>query len=72
MADYEVLASGCEPFPNCPKVALGAGGLVAIVGELITDPTALAALGVGPGEAAVQISETLYCAGHEGLAGHAV
>ncbi|MGH4019259.1 MAG: hypothetical protein ACRDT0_08490 [Pseudonocardiaceae bacterium] len=69
MADYEMLASGCDPDPACPKVTRGTPGTVAIVGELITDPTALAALGVGPGEAAVQITEALYRAGHDGLGG---
>jgi len=56
--------------PDCPKVARGAAGVVAIVGSVITDPKTLAALGVGPGEGAVQITETLYRAGHDGLADH--
>ncbi len=72
MANYEVLTSGCDPYPNCPKVARGAGGMVAIVGELITDSAALAALGVGPGEAAVQITETLYRECHDRLAEYVV
>ena len=67
MFDYEVIASHCDPYPQCPKVARGTPGRVAVVGEAITHPEALAALGVGPGEAAVEITETLYRAGHEGL-----
>ncbi|MGH3521324.1 MAG: hypothetical protein ACRDU4_00525 [Mycobacterium sp.] len=45
----------------------GASGSVAIVGRVITNPEALTALGVGPGEGAVEITEELYRAGHEGL-----
>lgn len=41
--------------------------MVAIVGPAITDAETLAALGVGPGEGAVEITETLYRAGHESL-----
>lgn len=67
MSDYEVLASTCDPYPQCPKVARGGADMVAIVGEIITDPEALVALGVGPGEGAVQISEALYRAGHKKL-----
>lgn len=65
--DYEVLATDCDPYPACPKVARGTPGRVAIVGQAITDPEALAALGVGPGEGAVEITEALYRAGHESL-----
>ncbi len=67
MPDYEVLASNCDPYPQCPKVVRGASGSVAIVGRVITNPEALTALGVGPGEGAVEITEELYRAGHEGL-----
>lgn len=67
MPDYEVLASECRPQPDCPKVARGAAGMVTIVGSVITEPEALAALGVGPGEGAVQITEALYRAGHKKL-----
>ncbi|MGH3477644.1 MAG: hypothetical protein ACRDRY_05180 [Pseudonocardiaceae bacterium] len=42
-------------------------GLVTIVGPVITDVETLAALGVGPGEGAVEITEALYRAGHESL-----
>lgn len=69
MLDYEVLASSCFPDDSCPKVAQRVPGKVAIVGDSITDPEELAALGVGPGEAAVQITEVLYRAGHAGLEG---
>lgn len=72
MADYQVLALECNPKPECPKVARGIPGTVAIVGELVTDPAALAALGVGPGEAAVQITEALYREGHDRLAEYAL
>jgi len=67
MADYEVLAVECKPRPDCSKVARGAAGRIAIVGEAITDPAELAALGVSPGEGAVQITEALYRAGHDSL-----
>lgn len=67
MPDYEVLAGECDPNPTCPKVARSASGKLAIVGVAITDPEALTALGVGPGEGAVEIDEALYRAGHEGL-----
>lgn len=70
MADYEVLASDCPPDLTCPKVARGrAHGPLVIVGPLITDPDSLFALGVGPGEGAVEITEALYRAGHESLEG---
>lgn len=71
MPNYEVLASSCYPHDTCPKVARGVPGMVAIVGTAITDPETLAALGVGPGEGAVQITEVLYRAGHLGLEGQA-
>lgn len=67
MVRYEVLASDCDPDPRCPKVARRTAGVVAIVGPAITDPEALAALGVGPGEGAVEITEVLYRAGYESL-----
>ncbi len=67
MADYEVLASICDPEPHCPKVARSAPGIVAVVGQVISDPEALVALGVGPGEGAVEITEALYRAGHQSL-----
>lgn len=38
MADYEMLASGCDPYPQCQKVARHTTGMVAIVGSVITDP----------------------------------
>lgn len=69
MPDYDVLASSCFPDDSCPKVAQRVPGMVAIVGDPITDPVELATLGVGPGEGAVQITEVLYRAGHAGLEG---
>lgn len=71
MTHYKVLASDCPPGLNCPKVARGAPGMVAIVGPAVTDPVALAELGVGPGEGAVEITEALYRAGHDSLRGAA-
>lgn len=71
MADYKVLASQCGGEVDCPKVARGAVGMIAIVGPVITDPAELAALGVGPREGAVQITEKLYCDGHVALEGRA-
>lgn len=67
MPDYEVLAADCNPYPQCPKVARHTAGMVTIVGPVITDVETLAALGVGPGEGAVEITEVLYRAGHESL-----
>ena len=67
MADYEVLAQDCKPQPNCPKVARRVPGVVAIVGPALTDPETLSALGVGPGEGAVEITDALYRAGYESL-----
>ncbi|MGH3836830.1 MAG: hypothetical protein ACRDSF_14205 [Pseudonocardiaceae bacterium] len=69
MPDYEVLASSCYPDDSCPKVAQRVPGMLAIVGDPITDPAELVALGVSPSEAAVQITEVLYRAGHVGLEG---
>lgn len=69
MPNYEVLASSCFPDDSCPKVAQRVPGMVAIVGDPITDPEELIALGVSPSEAAVQITEVLYRAGHAGLEG---
>lgn len=71
MVNYEVLASDCPPDMTCPKVARRVPGRVAIVGPLITESEQLSVLGVGPGEGAVEISEVLYRAGHEGLEGKA-
>lgn len=65
--DYKLLTNDCPPGKDCPKVARSAAGRIAIVGVRITDPEALAALGVGPGEAAVEITEPLYRAGYDGL-----
>lgn len=67
MPDYEVLATNYDSYPQCPKVARGTPGRVVIVGQAITEPDVLAELGVGQGEGAVEITETLYRAGHEGL-----
>lgn len=68
MPDYELLAFECPPGPNCPAVRRDcAAGAVVIVGAAITDPEALAALGVSPGEAAVEVTEDLYRAGHAAL-----
>lgn len=67
MADYDVLVSDCPPDLTCPKVARRAHGPVVIVGPLITDSESLSALGVGPGEGAVEITEVLYRAGHDSL-----
>lgn len=60
MSEFRVLVGECPPGKDCPKVARSAPGMVAIVGVQITDPKALAALGVGPGEAAVEITESMY------------
>lgn len=68
MVDYTLLASSCDIDPQCPKIArAGATGVLAVVGHVITDPESLVALGVGPGEGAVQITEALYRAGHDNL-----
>ncbi len=69
MINYEVLATDCPNGDDCPKVAAGEPGAVAIVGVPIADAQSLAALGVGPGELAVRISEELYRAGYLGLEG---
>lgn len=69
MADHEVLASDCPPDLTCPKVARAVSGGVVIVGRMITGSERLSALGVGPGAAAVEITEALYRAGHDGLEG---
>lgn len=69
MAAYEVLASdcSCDPEPHCPKVARRVPVVVAIVGPAVTDPETLAALAVGPGEGAVEITEALYRIAYENL-----
>ncbi|MGH3776344.1 MAG: hypothetical protein ACRDRR_11535 [Pseudonocardiaceae bacterium] len=69
MANYEVLVSECGGGVDCAKVARRRPDMIAIVGQAITDPVELATLGVGPGECAVQITEKLYCDGHEALEG---
>ena len=58
----------CPPGLNCPTVRRDrrTGG-VAVVGAVITDPARLAELGVGPGEAAVEITEEKYRSGYDGL-----
>lgn len=71
MADYEVLASDCPPDLTCPKVARAVSGRVVVVGRMITGSERLSALGVGCGEGAVEITEALYRAGHDGLEGRA-
>jgi len=58
--EIEVLATSCPPGETCPKVARLPGTGIAVVGKLVTDPDALALLGVGADEAAVVITEPLY------------
>jgi hypothetical protein len=65
---YQVLAAEhCPPGEQCPKVARRQPARIAVVGKLITDSATLAALGVGDGEAAVEIDEALYREGYDGL-----
>jgi hypothetical protein len=69
MPAYEILAGHCPPGEDCPKVARTPRrpGKVAIVGRRITNPAVLAALGVGEGEMAVEIDESLYREGGDNL-----
>jgi hypothetical protein len=68
MPDYEILAGHCPPGEDCPKVArTRRPGKIAIVGKRITNPAVLAALGVGEGEVAVEINESLYREGSDSL-----
>ncbi|MDX3001472.1 hypothetical protein PWY87_07320 [Kribbella solani] len=71
MSGYIVIAGECPPGKDCPKVARASADRIVVVGELISDPAALAALGVGRGEAAVEISEVLYREAADLLAGTA-
>lgn len=68
MMELSILVGECPPGKDCPKVARSSRGMVAIVGERITDPQALSALGVGPGEAAVEITESMLREAAEVLA----
>ncbi|MGH8887306.1 MAG: hypothetical protein ACRDYX_19500 [Egibacteraceae bacterium] len=69
MSDYIILAEelSCPPELQCPKISRTPRRTIAVVGVQITSPEALAALGVGPGEAAVEVSEPLYRAGYQCL-----
>jgi len=68
MVGFRILVGECPPGKDCPKVARSENGRIAVVGEWVTDPAALRTLGVGPGEAAVEISEELLAAEHAGKA----
>ncbi|MGH3569139.1 MAG: hypothetical protein ACRDRH_24570 [Pseudonocardia sp.] len=71
LADHELIVAESEPAAaRGPAVRAVPDGVV-IVGEAITDPGALAVFGVGPGEAAVRITEERYRAGLAGLTGAA-
>ncbi len=51
----------CDEAIDCPKLALHlVDGRVFAVGEAVTDASALAALGVLPGEGAVALPDTGY------------
>lgn len=59
-----VLHIDCPEGKVCPAVidVEGLTGMKAVVGKVITDPTIAAALGqhIGPGEAALLITDDLY------------
>ena len=68
MSGYKLITE-CPPGKDCPKIVLAPNGEVAIVGVQITDEGTLAGLGVGPGEAAVTVTLSMYRAGYGGLEG---
>lgn len=60
MSGYTVVVGNCPPGKDCPKVVRSPTGALVIVGARIIDPAALNVLGVGPEEAAVEITEAMF------------
>lgn len=51
--------SDCADGKTCPALAVTDTGSYVVVGKVVTDPEALGALGIGPGEQAVEIPAAL-------------
>lgn len=54
-----VIRDSCPDVKTCPTLAKTDRNSYAVVGKVITDPEALSALGVGPGEQAVEVPASL-------------
>jgi hypothetical protein len=51
--------SDCADGKTCPALAVTDTGSYVVVGKVVTDAEALSALGIGPGERAVEIPPAL-------------
>ena len=54
-----VIRTDCPDGKTCPSLAHTDRGTCVVVGQVVTDPEALSALGVGPGEQAVEVPAEL-------------
>lgn len=67
MSSYEILASDCAPDIQCAKIVRRRVVCSLRWAQRLPDPAAMAALGVGLGEGAVDISEDLLLAAYTAL-----
>ena len=51
----KVMTGDCTDGKTCPALARSDRGTWVVVGKIVTDPEALGALGIGPGEQAVEV-----------------
>jgi hypothetical protein len=52
-------SDSCSDGKTCPALAHTETGSYVVVGRVVTDPEALGALGIGPGEMAVEVPAPL-------------
>jgi hypothetical protein len=54
-----VAEASCADGKTCPALAATDAGSFVVVGKVVTDPEARGALGIGPGEQAVEVPAAL-------------
>lgn len=54
-----VIRDNCSDGDTCPALARTDRSSYVVVGQVVTDPEALGALGIGPGEQAVEVPAPL-------------
>jgi hypothetical protein len=54
-----IIRDDCMDTRTCPTLAETDQGTYLVVGKVVSDPAALGALGIGPGEQAVEIPAAL-------------
>jgi hypothetical protein len=54
-----VIRDNCSDGDTCPSLALTDRGSYIVVGQVVTDPSALSALGIGQDEMAVEVPASL-------------